>query len=848
MLERLGHFLVRRRRWVLIGTLVTIVLAGVFGGNVTEHLKAGGFDSTDVESQRASDLLGKTFKQAPPNFLLLVTAKQGSVNDPAVRQLGVRLTNELITAKGVGQVLSHWSLGPTSPLQSTDKTKAIIVAEIVGDDEARGDIVEVLQPEFTFDTADASVRVGGFEAIFKEVSEQIESDLAKAESIAIPITLILLIVVFGSLVAASLPIGIGVLAVLGTFLVLRLIALATDVSVFALSMVTAMGLGLAIDYSLFIVSRFREELRKGADTETAIVTTVKTAGRTVIFSGSTVAVSLAALLVFPLYFFKSFGYAGIGVVITAVAGAVIALPALLAVLGPRVDWAPSMQRKGARRTTALRTIWGYIAVPLWYLTWPIQWLLRRMSDWQRTHHKEVGEGFWHRLAVVVMRRPWRFAIGVTLVLLALGIPFLHVNPGLPDERVLPPSAETRKVHDALRKDFSTEEVNSIRVVARNVQNPVVEREKIAVFAASLSKLDGVAVVDSFAGEYKGGVRVRAPGPLEARFASADATWFQVIPSVDPFSEDAEALVHRIRGSNTSLDILVGGSSAQLVDAKATLFGRLPIAIALIALSTFVMLFLMFGSLLVPLKALVLNFLSLTATFGAMVWIFQDGHLSGFLNFTPTGSLDISSPILMFCIAFGLSMDFEVFLLSRIKEEYDRTGQNEHSVAVGLELTGRIVTAAAVLISVTFIAFGTSSVRFIKLFGIGMALAVLMDAFVIRGTLVPAFMRLAGNANWWLPKFLRPLYARFRISESGEHAAEAVVVDRAGPTHPPTAPRRPKAKPKPVSSRHGGAERSRKKGGAKPTTARKNGRSPSAAKRNPAAKATTKTSPSRKATR
>jgi putative drug exporter of the RND superfamily len=820
MLERLGHFLVRRRRWVLVGTAITIVLAGVFGSSVAEHLKAGGFDSQDVESTKASELLGKTFKQAPPNFLLLVTAKQGTVNDQQVKALGVRLTNELLAEKGVGQVLAHWSLGPASPLQSRDKTKAIVVAEIVGDDATRGDIVDVLQPKYTLDTADASVRVGGFEAVFKEVSEQIESDLAKAESIAVPITLILLIIVFGSLIAASLPIGIGIVAILGTFLVLRLIAAATDVSVFALSMVTAMGLGLAIDYSLFIVSRFREELRKGADTETAIVTTVKTAGRTVIFSGSTVAVSLAALLVFPLYFFKSFGYAGIGVVITAVAGAVISLPALLAVLGPRVDWSPNI------------------------------FPFKQLQRWQRAHHKDVGEGFWHRLAMLVMRRPWRFAIGVTLILLALGIPFLHVNPGLPDERVLPPSAETRKVHDTLRSDFSTEEVNSIRVVATNVENPVVERERIAVYAASLSKLDGVALVDSFVGEYEDGVRTRTLAPFEAaRFAAAGATWFQVVPSVDPFSEDAEALVTRIRDSNSSFDVLVGGSSAQLVDAKDTLFGRLPIAIGLIALSTFVMLFLMFGSLLVPLKALILNFLSLTATFGMMVWIFQDGHLSGFLNFTATGSLDVSSPILMFCIAFGLSMDFEVFLLSRIKEEYDRTKQNEHSVAVGLELTGRIVTAAAVLISVTFIAFAASEVRFIKLFGLGMAVAVLMDAFVIRGTLVPAFMRLAGNANWWLPPFLRPFYARFKITESGEE--HVGVVGRAGPTHPPTAPKRPKPKAKPISSR-GERNGSRAKAAAKrkPATQRSNGRTPSAAKRKPASRkpATRKASPSRRTTR
>ena len=810
MLERLGHFVYRRRIWVLVGTLVVVGVAGAVGGNVAEHLKAGGFDAPDIESQRAADLLSEKFGQAPPNFLLLVTANQGTVDRGAAKAAGVAVTNELMDERGVGQVISHWGLGPNSPLVSRDRTKAIVIAEIEGDDATRSDMADVLRPKYTRETAAASIAVGGFEAVFGEVGEQIESDLAWAESIAVPITLILLIVVFGSLLAATLPVAIGVIAVLATFLVLRLLSMATDVSVFALSMVTAMGLGLAIDYSLFIVSRFREELRKGADTEGALVMTMRTAGRTIVFSGSTVAVSLAALLVFPLYFFKSFGYAGIAVVFAAVLGAVVFLPAMLAVLGPRVDWAPSMRRP--RRA---------LLVPLWGLAWPAQWLLRKLSDWQRRHHKDVGEGFWHRLAVLVMRRPIPIGVSVVAVLLLLGAPFLHVNLGLPDERVLPPGAETRAVHDVLRTQFPSNEVNSVRVVASGVQNPVIQRPKIAVYAASLSKLDGVDHVDSLAGTYTDGVRTRAPGPLEARFASADTTWFQVIPSVEPMSTDGEELVERVRSGGTPFEIAVGGSSAQLVDAKASLFGALPWALAIIGVVTVVMRFLMFGSLLVPVKALVLNLLSLTATFGAMVWIFQDGHLSGVLDFTSTGTLDISAPILMFCIAFGLSMDFEVFLLSRIKEEYDATGKNEHSVAVGLERTGRIVTAAAVLISVTFLLFGMSSVRFIKLFGIGMALAVLMDAFVIRGTLVPAFMRLAGNANWWLPSFLRPVYRRLQISESSD------VVHRAGPTHPPTAPRKPRPASKPIQSKKAPAKRT-------------NGRKP-AAKRKPA----TKRSPSQR---
>jgi putative drug exporter of the RND superfamily len=817
MLERFGRFIYHQRRWVLIGTLVVFVLAFVFGGNVAKYLRAGGFESPDVESTRAAELLGTKFNQAPPNFLVLVTAKQGTVNDQAVRREGIRLTNELLGEERVGQVLSHWSLGPASPLQSRDRTHAMILAEIEGDDAQRQEIAEALTPKYTSSTIDVETKVGGFEAIFAEVSKTIEKDLAFAESIAIPITLILLIVVFGSLVAASLPVAIGVIAVFCTFLVLRLIALQTEVSVFALSMVTAMGLGLAIDYSLFIVSRFREELRKGADTEQAIATTMATAGRTVIFSGITVAVSLAALLVFPLYFFKSFGYAGIGVVFTAVLGAVVFLPAMLAVIGPRIDWAPTLARPRNDTRRVLRIVAFVLFPPLL----PILLMSKYIAAWQQRHHKDVGEGFWHRLAMLVMRRPVIIAVSVVAVLLLLGAPFLHVNLGLPDERVLPPQAETRQTHEILRKDFPSEEVNSTRVIAPDMGNPATRRKEIAVYAASLSKLDGVASVDSLVGTYTDGVRSAPPSPFSARFATTDSTWFQVLPSIDPFSKEAEDLAVRIREGNAPFEVLVGGTSAQLVDAKDSLFSKLPLALGIIAIATFVMLFLMFGSLLVPLKALVLNLLSLTATFGAMVWIFQDGHLSGFLNFTSSGTLDISSPILMFCIAFGLSMDFEVFLLSRIKEEYDQTGNNEQSVAVGLERTGRIVTAAAVLISVTFLLFGMSQIRFIKLFGIGMTLAVLMDAFVIRGTLVPAFMRLAGNANWWLPSFLRPVYRRFQIKETHE------VVARPAPTHPPTAPKkpRPKAKPKPIESR------TTRKAPAKRT----NGRKPSAAKRKPAAK-------------
>jgi RND superfamily putative drug exporter len=452
---------------------------------------------------------------------------------------------------------------------------------------------------------------------------------------------------------------------------------------------------------------------------------VQTAGRTVLFSALTVAISLAALMVFPLMFLRSFAYAGIAVVALAAVGALVFLPALLAVLGRRVDR---------------------------YVLW---------------HHqpKPAGEGFWHRLATLVMRRPLIIAAAVVAVLLLLGAPFLRVNFGLPDDRVLPTSASSRQVQDDLRNNFSSNELNAIPVVAASAGDLTVQQQAITGYAAALSHIEGVQRVDASTGSFAAGHQVAPPNPTSARFTAPNATWLSVVPSVEPLSNAGEDLVKQIRSRPAPFAIQVGGSAAQLVDSKSSLFHRIPLAAGLIGAVTLIALFLMSGSVLVPIKAVVLNLLSLSATFGAMVWIFQEGHLSGLLHFTPTGLIDTTMPITMFCIAFGLSMDYEVFLLSRIKEEYDRTGDNTASVALGLERTGRIVTSAAALLAVVFVAFATSEITFIKLLGVGLALAVLMDATLIRGTLVPAFMRLAGRANWWAPGPLRRFHERFGIKEA-----------------------------------------------------------------------------------
>jgi RND superfamily putative drug exporter len=488
-----------------------------------------------------------------------------------------------------------------------------------------------------------------------------------------------------------------------------------------------------------MVSRYREELRNGRSVEDAVVRTVQVAGRTIAISALIVAVSLSALLVFPQYFLRSFAYAGIAVVLLAMVASMVSLPALLAVVGTRIDALRILPRRPPRREE---------------------------------------DGFWYRTAQRVMRRPVPVAIGVVAVLLLLGAPFLRAAFGTPDDRVLPESAPSRLANEVLRRDFVGNSAQTFPVVLLAASNDAATAAD--ALAEDVSSLDGVARVEGPTGTYVTGEIVAPATEQSARFSTDGAAWLSVVPSMEMGSAAGEGLVEEVRELDAPVDVLVGGDVASLVDTKASIASRLPLAIGIIVIATAVLLFLLSGSVLVPVKALLLNVLSLTATFGAMVWIFQDGNLSGVLGFTATGSIDTSMPILMFCIAFGLSMDYEVFMLSRIKEEHDRTGDNDTAVALGLERTGRIVTAAAVLLSVTFFAFGTSGVSFIKMFGVGLGLAVLMDAFVIRGTLVPAFMKLAGEANWWAPGPLRRLHGRIGIREDAvepqpEPARELVEV-------------------------------------------------------------------------
>jgi putative drug exporter of the RND superfamily len=736
MLTRLGWFAVRRRRLVLAFTALFMVAAGVLGGGAFGVLKSAGFDDPASESSKAEQLLQEQFGGGDPNVVLVVSGRDGAqVDDAAVAAAGTDITARLDAIDGVEQVVSYWSLGSPEALRSTDGDKALVLARVVGDDEQLGVIVDEVKSSLSGAQGDVDVLVGGQEAVFSDVGSIIESDLLRAELIAIPLTLILLLFVFRGLVAASLPLLVGVIAVLGTFLSLFVIGSVTDVSIYAINLTTALGLGLAIDYSLFIVSRFREELRAGRTVEHAVVRTMETAGKTVLISALTVAASLSALLVFPQYFLRSFAYAGVAVVLMALMGSLLSLPAMLAVIGRRVD----SLRIGKARP-------------------------------ERADH----EGMWHRIAMFVMRRPIPIAVGTVALLLFLGSPFLRVSFGTPDDRVLPTSAPSRQASEVLRNDFAGNSAESFGVIAAGAGADRID--DVAATATAISSMQGVARVDSAAGTFVDG-SLAASSDNDARFMAADTTWMSVVPTFAVVSAQGEQLVKDIRALPVPLDIAVEGQAAGLVDTKASIADRLPLALAIIVIATFILLFMLSGSILVPVKALILNFLSLTATFGAMVWIFQDGNLSGLLGFTATGSIDISMPILMFCIAFGLSMDYEVFLLSRIKEEYDLTGDNEASVALGLERTGAIVTAAAALLAITFFAFGTSGVSFIKMFGIGLGIAVLMDATIVRALLVPAFMRLAGDANWWAPAPLRRFHDRWGLHESDSGAkAQGSLVD------------------------------------------------------------------------
>jgi RND superfamily putative drug exporter len=718
----LARLITRFPRRVLLASTALLMVFAALAAGAMDALSLNRYEAPGSESVAAREQLGERFGTSSPNVAILVEARSGTVDDAAVAAVGERLTEALADYPGVGDAWSYWSPAAPNTLASTDLRHALILAWVPGDaDHVRGVVLPGIEAELVvpIEESAVSVQLGGGDQVFRAVAEQARGDFLRAELIIIPLVVVLLWIVYRRLRLALVTVGIGIFSVAGSLAILRGVSEFTDISTFAANIALVMGIGLGVDYGLFMSYRFREELDAGRDVAGAVTATVRTAGRTILFSGITVAASLSVLFVFPFTFLSSFAYAGIAVVVTALLGSIVIMPAALRLLGTRA----------ARKTPA----------------------------------RAPETGFWFSSATRVMRKPLLAGgIGVA-ILIALGAPAVLMNFGAPDDRLLPSSQPVRGMYDTIRTDFIAEDADSISVLAADATDA-----EVAEHAARLSTLDGVVRVDSAAGAFADGTRVGPAGPGgPERFRDGAATWLAVLPSADRLASDSVGLVEEVRTADAPFDRLVGGYPAELADYRNGVVERLPLVAVLILAVTFVVLFLMTGSIVAPLKAAVLNLLSLTVMFGVLVWGFQEGGLAPILGFTPTGSIEPSIPLLMFCIAYGLSMDYEVFLLARIKEEFDRTGDVVGSVPWGIARSAPLVSAAALILAASFAVYATSQVTFLQQIGIGMALAVLVDATLIRGVLVPAFMRLAGRANWWAPRPLRHVHDRLGWRETAE---------------------------------------------------------------------------------
>ncbi|MFD5325719.1 MMPL family transporter [Streptomyces sp. NPDC127092] len=694
-LTRLGALAVRRSRAVLVTALLLFLGLGFYGAGAQADLDLARWDAPGTESVEAARVLREDFTTGNPNLALLVTARGGDVDAPATGRAARALAAEVAALPHVTDIRAYWQ--DRSPaLRSKDGRRALILVRLEGTATETRAQLATLSPLLTRTTPELTVQVGGQEEISRQVGEQARADFLTAEVIVLPAVVLLLILVYRRTAAALITVGTGLLAVVGTLAGLRLLARFTEVSTFAANIALVLGLGLGIDYSLFLITRYREERTAGRPQPEAVVRATAAAGRTVVFSGVTVAASLSALLVFPFFFLSSFAYAGILVVLTAVGGAVLVLPAALA------RWGHRMER----------------ATP------------------------PAASGLWHRTALRALRRPALSGAAVLGVLLLAGSPLLGLRFGLPDERTLPAGAPARTTSEIVHREFAAEPTDTVQVVVR----APVDRRALASYASDLARVPGV-------------FRVEPP-----TYGKSGAALLAVVPTQQAMYGDVPAFVERVRTTDGPPGVLVGGYPAETTDFRATLLDRLPLVVGLILAATFVILFLLTGSVLLPAKATVLNLLSLSVMFGCLVYVFQDGHFASVLGFTPTGSIEPSIPVLMFCVVYGLSMDYEVFMLARIKEEYERTGDTERAVVTGIRRSAPLITAAAGILALSFAVYATGGVVFLKELGVGTALAVLVDATLIRVILLPVTMRLAGRANWWAPGPLRRLHRRFGLSE------------------------------------------------------------------------------------
>jgi putative drug exporter of the RND superfamily len=695
MFEKLGYLIFKRRKGAVISFVVGILVAGAIGSMAFTRLDSGGYSDPNSDSYKVYEYLTEELKLSDPAVVIIVDSGSTDVTDPAVAQKGIALEKKIAQEEGVTRTLSYWTSGGEATLKSSDGKAAYIL--VYGDGEAftpeSQELGKVMQEKYDGPYEDLTLYAGGVGVVGHAITKKISDDLKIAELISIPLTFILLVLVFGALAASTMPLIVGVAAILGAFFVLYLFTLFTNVSIYALNLTTGLGLGLGIDYALLMVNRFREELHRGKSVEDSIAATMASAGKTVFYSGMTVLVTLFSLTFFPLPFLKSFGYAGVSVVALAVIGALFGLPPIMALLGNRID-------KGVVRKAALTP-------------------------------KEDGR--WAKTARLVMRRP---VSAVVLSLVILGImaaPIADIKFSQGDSRMLPANNPAAVATALQAERFPGQTGTPIEIIIMDGADKI---DEINEYAAKVRQLSGIVAV------------------LPPTTIGKDVR-VVAYQEMLPRTPESQELIHNVRNVDSPEGTLVGGVAADYTDSQDGISRTLPWAFGWIILSVLVLIFIFTGSIILPIKAVILNVLSLAATMGALTWVFINGHLQWLVgSFTVTGTLDTSIVILIAVVVFGLSMDYELFLLSRIREEHLAGKSNVESVAIGLQRSARIITAAALILAVVFAAFVTSGVTSIKTMGFGVALAVLLDATIVRGLLVPALMRLFGENNWWAPKWMQ----------------------------------------------------------------------------------------------
>jgi uncharacterized membrane protein YdfJ with MMPL/SSD domain len=705
MFERLSR-LINRAPWVVVGVAIAFAaIAGVFGGPVAKSLQVGGFQDPSSQSTIAvARQQSASGVRADGGIVALVKTPDGATSPTGMAE-AQKVAGVIGADPDIAHVVTYYETHDPSMVAGDGSSTIVVGLWKPISDQAAVDGATRLADKLK---SDPNVKLGGFAAINHQLNILITGDLARAELLAFPILFLLSLWVFRGVIAALLPPLVGGIVILGSFLFLRGVAEVHTVSIFALNLATGMGLGLAIDASLFMVSRFREEMANGLAPDAAIRVTVRTAGRTVFFSALTVAAAAASLTVFKINFLWSMGVAGVIVALTAGLVTLTVLPAVLRLLGPRVN-------------------------------------MLAPKRWQQSAMTAAGtSGFWYRFSHFVMRRPLPLAILGAALLIALGLPFAGIKFNSVDETDLPASSEARVVHDTLVRDYGAPSGATMTIVA---ETPTSDSTQVQAFADSLKSLGGVDQITT------------------PQSVGTDTWKFDVQTKLGTFDPAAAELVQDIRSKPAPFTVLVSGQTAAFVDLQQSLASRLPLALALVAIATVLILFFMTGSVILPIKAVLMNLLTLSAAFGVLVLIFQDGRFQDLLGYTSQGALESTQPVLLFAIVFGLSTDYGVYLLTRIKEAHDAGVPNAEAVATGLQRTGRIITAAALLFCVAIGAFATSQIIFIKELGIGIAAGVLVDATIVRAFLVPSLMALLGRWNWWAPRPLQWLYHRAGLSEA-----------------------------------------------------------------------------------